>query len=174
MQSKWKKTESLALWFTGNQHTLISTSVLTHTTHLDTSWGWSKLYNIGPKKYPPQPRGQRRTRNTKKLVATQTGPSPKPLENQTPRKRRIERNITAFLSRIFLEFRKNSGESSKNMTSRCSSNPPTPSDRDWSTPRTKHQVTNRAMLTMPYSARKNAINCTSGKLNSPSISLFEG
>ena len=33
VKSKWKKTETLALRFTGNQ------SVLTHTTHYNTSWG---------------------------------------------------------------------------------------------------------------------------------------
>ena len=75
---------------------------------------------------------QRRNRNTSKQhlkhVATQTGPSPKPLENETPKKKRMEINITAFLSCIFLEFRKDSEESSKNMTSRCNSNPQTPSE----------------------------------------------
>ena len=65
-----------------------------------------------------------------------------------------------------------SGESSKNMTSRFSSNSPTPSDRDWSTPRTKHQGTNRATSWKPYSARKNATNCTLGNLNSPSINVW--
>ena len=105
-------------------------------------------------------------------MASQTGPSPKSLENKTPRKKRIEINITAFLSRICLEFWKISGESSKYMTSQCSSNPPTPSDKDWFTPRTKHQDPNRAMLSMPYNAINNALNCTLGKLSSPSINIW--
>ena len=107
--------KTLALRFTGNQHTLINTSVLTHTTHLNTSWGWSKQYNIGSKKNPPQPRGQRRNRNTSKQhwkhVATQTGPSPKALGIETPRKKRIEINAIAFISRNFLKFWKNLEES---------------------------------------------------------------
>ena len=86
--------------------------------------------------------------------------------------KRIEINVTAFLFRICLEFQKNSGESSKNIACRYSLNLPTPSDRDWSTPRTKHQDTNRAMSSMPYSARKNAINCTLGKLIRPIINVW--
>ena len=35
----------------------------------------------------------------------------------------------------------------------------------------KHQDKNRAMSSMPYSARKNVINCILEKLNSPSISI---
>ena len=149
---------------------MISTSVLTHTIHLNSSWGRSKHYNIGPTQGTKKE--QEHLKTAQQTWGYQTGPSPKPLENETPKKKRIEMNITAFLSCVFLEFWKNSGESSKNMTSRCSSNPPTPSDRDWSTPRTKHQDTNRAMSSMPYSARKNAINCTLGKLNSPSINVW--
>ena len=122
--------------------TPISTSVLTHTTHWNTSWGLSKHCKVGPKKYPPQPRGQRKNRNTLKPhwehVATQTEPSSNPPENETPRKKKIEINVSALLSCICLEFWKNSGKSSKNMTSQCSSNSPTPSDRDWFTPRTKY------------------------------------
>ena len=81
-------------------------------------------------------------------------------------------NVTAFLSHICLKFKKNSGESSKNMTSPCSTNPPTPTDRDWSTLRTKHQDTKKAMLSMPYSARKTAINYILVKLSSPSINVW--
>ena len=76
-----------------------------------------KENNIGPKKYPPQPRGQRRNRNASKQhwehVATQTGPSAKPPENENPRKKGIEKNVTTFPSRIYLEFRKNLGEKTR-------------------------------------------------------------
>lgn len=96
-------------------------------------------YGLRPRKYPPQVKVKRK--------------------NRTVFKQRSKHGVTQ-------KFQKNSGESSENTTFQYSSNPPTHSDRNWFTQRARRK---QRKLSMLCSARRNAKNCTLGKLNSPSI-----
>ena len=84
-------------------------------------------------------------------MATQIGPSPRSPEYETPRRRKI--NVTAFypISKVSEDFKRILQK--HDITGQF-----TPADRNWSTPRTKHQDTNRAMSSMLYIARRNAMN----------------
>ena len=147
VQSQWKKTETSALRFTGTQHTPISTSALTHTTTGTQVGGWPKYYNIGPKKSPPQPRGQSRNRNTSKQHWATCG-YPGGAFSKTSRKRdpnKVEdRNKRHSISILFLSgvLEKFSRILQKHDIP-VQFNPSTTLRlRDWSTSRTKHQDTN--------------------------------
>ena len=73
---------------------------------MNTSWGQSKHYNIGPKKYPPPPRGKRRTRNTSKqhwaFSKTSRKRDPKKEEDRNKR----HSISTPYLSGVLEKFRR--------------------------------------------------------------------
>ena len=135
MQSGLRRTETSASRSIENLH---NDQYLRFDPHqpLEHKLGVIKTPQHWAKEVPTTSQGTKKEQGHLKTapVATHTGPSPRPPENETPRKKRREINGTAFPSHICLDFQKNSGEFSKNMTSWCSTNPPTPSDRDWSTP----------------------------------------
>ena len=153
-------------------HTLISTSVLTHT--LEDKPGVINTLQHRVKEVPATTQ-ETKNRNTSKQhwehVATQTGPSPRPPGNEKKRRKKEEdRNNRHSISIPYMSgVLKDLGGILQKHDILVRFKPSNTLKQRLVTPRTKQQDSNKAMSPMPNRARRNAINCTLGKLNSLSI-----